>query len=180
MGATTEQLKYAEIEERRVLNLMLNHGLIKDYKHYHGTSKDWSTHIDAEILLKDSWLTVDLKKAHDYGFILEHENRYLNATGHSKGLQEYYLLYDLNKSKVALMKRVEVLELALSKSGEVPDRFKITRVNNSVRSQPFYAYTGNLTTNTKYGGKKKCYDVVQRLPYRDLKELESWQEWVLK
>lgn len=179
MGATKEQLKSAEIEELQVLNLMLNRRLIKHYKHFHGTSKDYDKHIDAELVINDETITVDLKKAHKYGFILEHENRWKNGTGHAHGMQDYYLLHDLSIPKVALVKREEVLALGISKGGEVPNRFTLKRVNNIVRYQPYYKYTGNKTTNSRYG-KKSCYDVVQRIPYRDLKALSSWKEWTLK
>ena len=176
MAASLEQLNRAQKEEREVLDFLLSAGAILDFNHFAGTSKDWKSHIDASITLPDGEkLDVDLKVYLSYGFILEHQNRYLWSTGSAHGKQDAFLVHSLKHRWFARFSRQEVLRLGLS-YGAPPDRMTMPRVKDEVREQPYWIYTGNTETNDRRtGGKKPCYDVVQKIPYESLFQLPSWR-----
>lgn len=176
MAASFEQLTRAQKEEREVLDFLLSAGAVLSFKHFAGTSRDWKSHIDASIALPDGEkLDVDLKRFLPYGFILEHQNRYLKSTGSAHGKQDAFLVHSLKHRWFALFSRQEVLGLGLS-HGAPPDRMTMPRVKDEVRKQPDWAYTGNTETNDRRtGGKKPCYDVVQKIPYKSLVQLPSWK-----
>jgi len=181
MGASKEQLSASHREERDVLCLMLHKGVISSFDHCHGTDRDWRSHIDAVVSFTDGEvLAVDLKKLNGYGFILEHENRSKFCSGSAHGDQDGFLIHSLDNLRCVYVSRVDVLELGLSK-GTPPDRFSMDRVDDSVRYQEPWAYTGNRFTNCHAtGGKKRCFDVVQKIPYRSLRDLPSWRSYDLR
>ena len=177
MAASSQQLTEAQKEEREVLDFLLNHGAISGFEHCAGTSNDWESHVDAYIVRRNgARVSVDLKTSKSYGFILEHENRFLGSTGSAHGKQEFFLIHNLDRRRFALVRRDEVLRLGIERGGMPPDRMTMQRVSDSVRRQPYWVYTGNELTNTRTGGKKRCYDVVQKIPYTALSDLPSWRK----